>query len=1682
MEGFSLWLQTKKLSPEVSCDWTLPLNFYPQQDWEVTCQHPPDLIMVGEFSELKGPLPLLTIPSLNPSCEFQHYKLEPTHCSCACHQSSNQCGGNNARHKSTHIQNQQSDVLQASNNVIPDVHDIDLSKGCRSKISVKYQDHVKKCAPSCPNSAFFSTNDHEVRAHCQCNQNSSKDYSNMECKSKRDVHTCSASTTLTCNCAHIPEDEVHYSEKKCRNVTDEDCNFAHSFSLEDDPFYYGLDLNDLVLKLMSTDYQNFGGVFNLPSDSEVIELDLQHQFSGVSAVVRYVTLFDIYARGFVRPHCIAYLTWDRDKIKTSLDRIRTRMKKASEYLKSTNLCWFAWENKKRLADLQYTKERFLTALKNTRQMSQDQTTDDITDCAPSAPRKEKFHNATASETKFCDTSIFTGQNLENLGSDLPAFRETCSQNMGANYPPSAGYDEDKSLQRMGCRETKSPLLAVDPDVLRTSTSPQELKNCALLHDLPDVCSGIEMHQNVISSASVNSNSGTKHDSARKEVSSDEETWGVSTGFVMNLASSENSFNTANFSSFEVCNKPYSNQTTKGNYTSNVDFSNSENCICENEQTSQKRSSANIYCRNKNCANSMDSRISDEPNSDDLLLSYCSLDTIASQLLDARRTIFVIRKHLETSPEFSEVKELVKVVSSKLDSPLHKVTSQYGMLEPSYYLPPPATEEEEELVSDSSRTSQVEFDQVSKSDSENSNFNDAKVGVNTKTTRKPVMNPSAEQHFADQKVNLTGAHVRACVNSKENDCKDVNTPGFSSLQGNANYQMKFSKGDLTSRTCVGCCTRSSSEVSAKFHRCELPKLYLGSSGRRRYESLRSLRTLSGCGFVSALLELSELHTELKKSSLALRFEAIDADCYFNDPGSLFIGNLPVVKVVDCLNSSWSNGSRESAAITNSIFNAKRNSSTLSARVESSSKSKIDQKSGDSTGFKLRKGKPKYKGSVCYDESIVDQVLNIHVDKVSKDKPTMMQDYGERILVDGERLPERNISPSTIPRSVDNPNTAPELSVGNDGHAGKISDTYVTNSPPNVSADALCLLMSASTLSSTSGGSCTVSSSYDTDHKPDTYPVEMAVAAEETTIASGHETSSPKSGLDEPCSQITQQVLQEARSSEVNSGVTRASASDNKPLKCKPLWIGSFERQSSRSSSACCECCTCQYGSQKCVSCSREESTHISSSVTTKRKMKKKYRNHPRVDIDRRMTTAYYYGLSDLLLNIPGKSKNKLALSDVSQSLIVSLLSGRRLIVAGRTANQRAVKEAITALAAVLLPVAQDNLHPVTAFHRGIVTPHHLHQQPLMGLCIPERLLLHDLIDPCTMSKITTVNLSSGHVSGVAYYGSFIRGIADFIRSFCPREADPIQAVRQWSKSIPMLVDGRAQAYISDPWQRFDIVGSAGELVRSNSGSGGNVLHKFSNANSSCTSRERSSPPNDLRPAEIARNVQSGVGVDTSRVTKTVSRSLSTPDFVNDLFCVNPTGRGGASLLNIAYNAANASSTFSADASFAQHISAAPSAAGVGESATLMSRNSVSTPSNINTYVRTTFVPPYDVLRASVCSSYRDFPSDSRASSSAWNAEFFGDVPTVRESFSDSSPVPLYGNRDAPLQALLQSILVKLGVQVFLYFHVSGNSMLSPSRLMHVLEVRERNDMQMLEYLTSIVARQLDLAGVEVEYLP
>ena len=110
-----------------------------------------------------------------------------------------------------------------------------------------------------------------------------------------------------------------------------------------------LDLNELVLQLMSTDYQNTGydllfylsfpysffhinrgGEFRISKDTSL----LLHDYSKDHHIfVHYFTLYDVRARGFVRPMCLAYITREALKLKKFYSDIKeefTHVKKHKE--------------------------------------------------------------------------------------------------------------------------------------------------------------------------------------------------------------------------------------------------------------------------------------------------------------------------------------------------------------------------------------------------------------------------------------------------------------------------------------------------------------------------------------------------------------------------------------------------------------------------------------------------------------------------------------------------------------------------------------------------------------------------------------------------------------------------------------------------------------------------------------------------------------------------------------------------------------------------------------------------------------------------------------------------------------------------------------------------------------------------------------------------------------------------------------------------------------------------------------------------------------------------------------------------------------------------------------------------------------------------------------------------------
>ncbi|XP_064178651.1 guanine nucleotide exchange protein smcr8b [Anguilla rostrata] len=121
------------------------------------------------------------------------------------------------------------------------------------------------------------------------------------------------------------------------------------------------DLNYFSLRIMSVDYQascvgHPPGCgypkLNFVEDSKVVLGDSKE---GAFAYVHHLTLYDLEARGFVRPFCMAYISADERKIMQQFIELSSEFSKASECLKTGNRKAFANELENKLKDLEYTR-------------------------------------------------------------------------------------------------------------------------------------------------------------------------------------------------------------------------------------------------------------------------------------------------------------------------------------------------------------------------------------------------------------------------------------------------------------------------------------------------------------------------------------------------------------------------------------------------------------------------------------------------------------------------------------------------------------------------------------------------------------------------------------------------------------------------------------------------------------------------------------------------------------------------------------------------------------------------------------------------------------------------------------------------------------------------------------------------------------------------------------------------------------------------------------------------------------------------------------------------------------------------------------------------------------------------------------------------------------------------------
>ncbi|XP_016135096.1 Smith-Magenis syndrome chromosomal region candidate gene 8-B protein homolog [Sinocyclocheilus grahami] len=124
------------------------------------------------------------------------------------------------------------------------------------------------------------------------------------------------------------------------------------------------DLNHFSLRIMSVDYQtsltSLAGCgslkLNFVEDSKVV---LGDSGEGAFAYVHHLMLYDLEARGFVRPLCLAYVSSEENKIIQQFQQLSAEFSKVSECLKTGNRKNFANELEIKLRDLEYTRVMLL---------------------------------------------------------------------------------------------------------------------------------------------------------------------------------------------------------------------------------------------------------------------------------------------------------------------------------------------------------------------------------------------------------------------------------------------------------------------------------------------------------------------------------------------------------------------------------------------------------------------------------------------------------------------------------------------------------------------------------------------------------------------------------------------------------------------------------------------------------------------------------------------------------------------------------------------------------------------------------------------------------------------------------------------------------------------------------------------------------------------------------------------------------------------------------------------------------------------------------------------------------------------------------------------------------------------------------------------------------------------------
>ncbi|XP_026214835.1 guanine nucleotide exchange protein smcr8b isoform X2 [Anabas testudineus] len=232
-------------------------------------------------------------------------------------------------------------------------------------------------------------------------------------------------------------------------------------TIPDDPRVIGsFDLNHFSVRIMSVDYQASGPGQTNPSppgprlnfseDSKVI---LGDSADDAFAYVHYLTLYDLEARGMVRPFCMAYVCSDQAKLTENYSELSTRFSQASDSLKTGNRQAFSKELQRKLQELEYTR---LTLLQETEQ--------------PRAANRFTDVEKKAGELEAVENLILNHRDLLRQVTSYP--------NRKLKQPDFLPYDLADSI---------SPTTLLPPEPCPTSSSTTSCRSEHCLKPLQELC-------------------------------------------------------------------------------------------------------------------------------------------------------------------------------------------------------------------------------------------------------------------------------------------------------------------------------------------------------------------------------------------------------------------------------------------------------------------------------------------------------------------------------------------------------------------------------------------------------------------------------------------------------------------------------------------------------------------------------------------------------------------------------------------------------------------------------------------------------------------------------------------------------------------------------------------------------------------------------------------------------------------------------------------------------------------------------------------------------------------------------------------------------------------------------------------------------------------------------------------